>query len=271
MLYRNKTCTTSTDDRAFEQCFVWKNNNIYIMDNHRAALWCWLNEVNKNPETKIRLLHIDNHPDMSPIGLHCKCASKVDFITLTLSGYLNLKHNPSEQHSFKEGAEQVFSYQNFLRFFIQNYSNIIDPKNVFITQHHWETKPDVDPKLTESLSKYLKDVISDSDCSQSITRLYKIDLAYLFETDQNSKWIIDLDFDYFYNEKTNRLNIKLADEVIHYIKEWHGKNKIIALTVAWSPEFLIKRDVENMKQGLERAKELNSIFCKAFELKFSQI
>ncbi len=38
-----------------------KENNIYVMDNHVAALWCWLQEI--EIKTKYNILHIDAHYD----------------------------------------------------------------------------------------------------------------------------------------------------------------------------------------------------------------
>lgn len=267
MLYKAKDFYyKNNEDREFDLFFVWRNKSIYIMDNHRAALWCWVNELNTTPKIKLSMLHIDNHPDMSPAGLHCTCANKIDFDNLTLNGYLRLKHSLNEKHSFGEADEQVFSYQNFLRYFVQKYPNVIDPTDVFITQHHWEKKPNIDTKLKLFWSKYTYDTEKSSDCSQLAKRLYKDDLIKLFEEDQHSRWIVDLDFDYFYNEKSGKLNIKLAEEVIRHIKGWYDKDKILSLTVAWSPEFLINRKSETIEIGLKEAKRLNSIFCKILKI-----
>lgn len=60
----------------------------------------------------------------------------------------------------------------------------------------------------------------------------------------------------------------------HSVWPWlkkYDKNKIIALTVAWSPEFLIDRKTETIKSGLEKAKDLNTRFCQIFNLDFQQL
>ena len=41
--------------------------NIYVMDNHRLALWCWFQEMEKGK--RYNLFHIDAHPDMSESAL----------------------------------------------------------------------------------------------------------------------------------------------------------------------------------------------------------
>jgi len=38
--------TGRNESDVWSQNFVWKKDNIYIMDNHRAALWCWLKQLN---------------------------------------------------------------------------------------------------------------------------------------------------------------------------------------------------------------------------------
>ena len=41
--------------------FVWKSGNVYVMDNHRVALWCWLQELDLTKQHS--LVHIDRHTD----------------------------------------------------------------------------------------------------------------------------------------------------------------------------------------------------------------
>ena len=37
---------------SFDQNFLWRKDNIFIMDNHRAALWCWLQHMSPEGENK---------------------------------------------------------------------------------------------------------------------------------------------------------------------------------------------------------------------------
>lgn len=254
------------EDRAFDQFFVWNTEKIYIMDNHRSALWCWLSEIKKSPQINLKILHIDNHLDMSPRGLHCKCATSINFDKLGLEDYIKSQHN-CEQY----GNIEIFSYENFLRFFVQTYPKNINPLDVFVTQHHWEIKPNIDPSMTQNLEKYLDKVKVSIDCSQAARRLYIEDLISLFENDHFSSWIVDLDFDYFYNEKTNELNFELAEQIIHKIKSWYDMDRIVALTIAWSPEFLINRESESTEFGLEQAKKLNLMLIEIFKLDFPEL
>ena len=43
------------------QNFLCRSGSVYVMDNHRAALWCWLQELDL--EEPHPLIHIDRHTD----------------------------------------------------------------------------------------------------------------------------------------------------------------------------------------------------------------
>jgi hypothetical protein len=45
----------------YNQNFLWRHKSIYVMDNHRAAMWCWLQHI--DPRRSHSLLHIDRHYD----------------------------------------------------------------------------------------------------------------------------------------------------------------------------------------------------------------
>ena len=42
--------------------FLFQQDKFYIMDNHLAAGWCWLNELDKTKS--YNLFHIDQHWDL---------------------------------------------------------------------------------------------------------------------------------------------------------------------------------------------------------------
>lgn len=42
--------------------FLWKTNNVYVMDNHLAAAWCWMQEC--DADTRYNFMHIDKHNDL---------------------------------------------------------------------------------------------------------------------------------------------------------------------------------------------------------------
>lgn len=52
----------SKDSGVSNLNFLYKEDNIYIMDNHLAAGWCWLQEL--QPKTSYNFFHLDRHADL---------------------------------------------------------------------------------------------------------------------------------------------------------------------------------------------------------------
>ena len=87
--------------------FLWKKDNIYIMDNHLAALWCWLKEINLSG--KYKLLHIDRHYDTANDSRRLPLAKIESLSNNTLDEYLSLSY------SFPTGEKYpVFQFDNFI-------------------------------------------------------------------------------------------------------------------------------------------------------------
>ena len=47
---------------CFNNVFLWQSEKVFVMDNHMAALWGWLQVC--NPQEKYNFMHIDRHYDM---------------------------------------------------------------------------------------------------------------------------------------------------------------------------------------------------------------
>lgn len=240
-IYQNEQCNKSLkEDRRFEQCFVWKADGlpIYIMDNHRVALWCWYQEMNN--ENNLRLIHIDNHPDLSPLGVSCDCVKDINLDELKIDEYLNQSHNLKNNHEHINEKIPILSNENFLTFFLEHNKLGISRNNIFSNSNRLENS-----KINENeLLEFLKDT-------------------------SNQKWIIDLDLDYFLNEGTHKVNFDISKKVLTSLKKWHDLKKISILTVAWSPEYLVDREnkkINHTSKGWSLAKKLNSEFCKIFEI-----
>lgn len=240
-IYHNKKCDKSLEeDRKFQQCFVWKADGlpIYIMDNHRTALWCWYKEI--DIKNNLKLIHIDNHPDLSPHGLFCDCAKNLKLDALQIDNYLNLSHDLKHYHENIKERVPIFSNENFLTYFLEENKLGINRSNI----------------------------ISNANKSEN-SKISRKELLSHLETTNNQKWIVDLDLDYFFNEKTHKINLKFSKEVFTLLKKWHDLKKISVLTVAWSPEYLVDREnkkLNHTSKGWSLAKKLNSEFCKIFDI-----
>lgn len=258
-LYKNPKCNKSLFfDREFEQCFVWKTNNfpIYIMDNHRAALWCWMQEIQQS-DKKISLLHIDAHADLSRKGLCDKdCFKKLKVNKVKIDEYLTLKHFGCKNSSFIK--KEIYSYENFLTFFIKMYESKLDINKTKLTKEISDTDDLSENLFNESGVDFIEDL--------HLNKITKIQLLDFLNEDLN-KLIIDLDMDYFFNRISNKIDYTFANEVFLLLKKLFDERKILVLTIAWSPEYLIDSDKpkkQTTKNGWVSAQKLNDKFCKIF-------
>lgn len=72
---------------SINQNLLWRDGNIYLMDNHRAALWCWQQEIDLY-HTQHSVLHIDRHTDCLGANLAAHLAAMPDLRGLSIEGYL---------------------------------------------------------------------------------------------------------------------------------------------------------------------------------------
>lgn len=66
----------ATDDN-----FLWRHGNLYVMDNHRLALWCWWQHLHESPFWGFT--HVDRHYDAlwqgtNPWPTHAKAEHRTD-------------------------------------------------------------------------------------------------------------------------------------------------------------------------------------------------
>lgn len=47
---------------CYEMNFLYNSGKFYIMDNHLAAAWCWIQKIQSNQN--YGLFHIDKHYDL---------------------------------------------------------------------------------------------------------------------------------------------------------------------------------------------------------------
>ncbi len=103
-----------------------KKNNIYVMDNHVAALWCWLQEI--ETKEKYNVLHVDAHYDTM--------ASRIDtwleylpnnIKELSINDYLAVKFYDRD---FKNGYE-VMRWDNYFPIFHRLYKDNINSYHFF--------------------------------------------------------------------------------------------------------------------------------------------
>ncbi len=195
---------------------LFKEGNIYVMDNHRLALWCWLDALKENPEafSGINLLHIDAHPDMSETALTETKINDQVLLSLSLQDYREILQD--------EYNIPLIRWDNYLPLFLKYFPNTIKIHNTFSATHKMgSTKTLGTDLLPHELIKFMNNYLTD--------KLFLNDLP----------WIVNLDLDYFFTAQPEKL-VMFSDEYLETIAATikHGleTKKILALTIALSPE-----------------------------------
>lgn len=182
--------------------FLWKDDHrpIYVMDNHRCALWCWLQEVS-TVET-YSLIHLDFHWDAAAGNADC--------------------------------LEVLTSFDDYLarttgdvRFEAVMYDNYIQPmpvlrpnaRDLFMLVHE-----------NEKHGQWDGDGFSGDVCMHKcLDGLY-----YLNKFQPSGKVIVNLDLDYFF---VGSRAIFTEDWVTSVVGGLWQRHPDAIWTVAWSPEF----------------------------------
>lgn len=186
---------------------LWKEKNIYVMDNHRLALWCWFQEIEKG--TRYNLLHIDAHPDMSESALK---DFNHDLWGMSLEDYRTAWQ--------ADINSPIFRWDNYLEVFLKKF-----PESVGVTMsatHHLGS------------SKGLAQEVKPIDLVRQMNEIFN-GKKYI----NDLAWIVNLDLDYFFSAQPEKLQL-FSDEVIQAIAEslrsGMESGMIKVLTVALSPE-----------------------------------
>jgi len=164
--------------------YVAKDDKIYIIDNHLAAIWCF----SQLDTSKIfNLLHIDRHYDLVPYDEEKhSIIHSIDFKSIPVDKITSYKTTIRNQ------AFQLLTWDNYLNLFNQKFPNTID-ETIFITQK-------------EDSFHYAK-------------KFKQIEIFELFQRrfDNSHKWIFNIDLDYFFSEHRDNTIQVYSDA---YIKEF---------------------------------------------------
>ena len=100
--------------------FVCRHEDVYIMDNHRAALWCWQQHL--APDEKHSIVHIDQHYDTRACGADVLDGRYHEIRDMSLQEYLN------RPHSSRANTIVAFDWDTYLsihlKFQAQNISHL---------------------------------------------------------------------------------------------------------------------------------------------------
>lgn len=192
---------------AYEDNVLCQDGIVYIMDNHRLALWCWFQKMQK--DKRYNLLHIDAHPDMSESGIshfhHDLWTMNLDDYRTTIQPDINIP---------------LFRWDNYLEIFIQKYPDLVG--QTFSATHHLGSNKALSEDIRPyDLAKFMKAVFEGHRFVNELP------------------WIVNLDLDYFFTAAPEKFEF-FSNEVVEAISESIQtglKNGMIEiLTISLSPE-----------------------------------
>ena len=199
---------------AFGQNFLWRHKSIYVMDNHRAAMWCWLQHI--DPKRAHSLLHMDWHTDalQSRLDEWLKYCPP-DIGKLTIEEYLRY------DYEFKEAGfdrAQLFRWDNYLSLYLAQYGDAIDRFHVLThgdgdVPNHPHTIGDI-WDVPENMSYWL--------------------------APNHRPWLVNIDLDYFFWHDEENPGVMVSDRYLEVcfqqLREKHEDNTVAVTTIALTPD-----------------------------------
>ncbi len=183
------------------------------MDNHRAALWCWLQHV--SPEKRHSLFHIDRHYDTLTSRMKTWLKHLPENWQMTVDEYL------AHSYEHDDGKDiQLFSFDNYLSIYLKLFSNSINA--CWFATHDDGDKPRrkfCDPKLWELPQN----------------------LDYWIKPDDHP-WIVNIDLDYFFCDGAEDGQVQMVSDdyigaIFDAVRLRTEDGSIAVTTIALSPEY----------------------------------
>jgi hypothetical protein len=187
--------------------FLWREKNIFVMDNHRLALWSWFQVMQTGQ--RYNLFHIDAHPDMSESALKY---FNHDLWTLSLEDYRNAWQADINM--------PLFRWDNYVEIFIRKYPGLVG--HTMSATHHLGS------------AKGLLEEVKPFDLAKKLNEIFSGDKFI-----NDLPWIMNLDLDYFFSATPEKLELFSEDYILsiaHSIKQGLTDGVIAVLTISLSPE-----------------------------------
>ncbi|HBV8720883.1 MULTISPECIES: UPF0489 family protein [Citrobacter freundii complex] len=200
---------------AFNVNFVVEDNGIYISDNHRIALWCWMQHL--KPNQNIALFHIDRHYDTGTLNAPYSGMFPGVFNLKTLEEYLALEVQVNKQKT------PLIRWDNYLSFFISDSALQNHIECIYLATHKDGSYPN-----------------NPFDHCFSDVEPYELldDLEGAINNHQ--KIIVNIDLDYFFTGEHGDyfkfIDDKFITKLFKIVKAGLDSRKISCLTVCLSPE-----------------------------------
>ena len=222
------------DSGVYKQNFLWRDGSTYVMDNHRAAMWCWMRHV--DPHRSHSLLHVDRHYDCLPWPESLENHPD-DIRRLSVNEYLDL------HYAFNDfGREQrmpLFRWDNYLSIYLTRYGNSIS--SLVMYTHDDGTPP---KHFTQGHIWNLPGEISCLDLS-------------------HGPWIFNLDLDYFFWHHAEQPGLMVSDAFLttcfEKIRKRIEDRTIAVTTIALTPSRVFTGGWEPAERLVERVSQILGI------------
>lgn len=221
--------------------FLWKTGNVYVMDNHRAAAWCWAQHVRQGENHG--LYHIDRHPDVFESDLRSCVAAVPNGVTMGIDQYLALTYSPPAGSGVRAPIK-VFRWDNYLPIHLDLNGLAVSPL-IFATHRD-----------------------GDMPAQHPYAEVEPWDLLICFEDDirqQDKPWIVNVDIDYFFCTEEDTCVRFLADDYVDRLAEaiarMNADGKLAVVTIALTA-------TDGLTDGWPQAEAIAERMCATMGLTF---
>lgn len=211
---------------------LYQENNVFVMDNHLAAAWCWFHMLER--EKIYNFCHIDQHDDLANDNheLFKELFSNKKIISINDYTSLVAKQAPG----VVTPPSKIIRWDNYIL-----HAKAIRPnwfaKEIYVC-HQFVSGERCsltnEQKYEESFDIY-EGVVNIPIHPQNIN-CYDLNrsLEECLNNDDQGFWILNLDIDYFFNSRRLMFSSEYINSVCDQIKK--AKEKIAVITIALSPE-----------------------------------
>lgn len=234
--------------------FLWKDDSlpIYIMDNHLAATWCWLQEC--DPKEKYNFIHIDKHTDLKACGY----TAQIDF----LKKGKHISYEDYRKITYANGRNYPsFQWDNYIRTCHYLYPNWFNVNLFYVHKRtlcgeEWGY-PLFTPRYrdTQNIINDIKQIIQGNDSSLIYSLPISKDL-------RENKWIVNLDLDFFCGgySRTSSCSTRFIQDFANCIGGLLPITQV--LTIALSPNCF---DGNGLKEKWKNAVEILAQLSQSIE------
>jgi hypothetical protein len=192
----------------YERHFLFQIGDVFIMDNHGLALWCYRHWKNLHPqEPDCHLLHIDAHEDYQDELLQDEMSAEIlwNAVPTDLSTFL---HTQEEKY-----RSPLYRWDNYLPIMFNQFGRRVGATYGLGKKAPWDQRLGPEQLLR--------------------------DLSKLFVDDR--RWIINIDADYFYplgseHKTTTLYHPDWISAFFMQLKAHHVAGDIAGVYFAFSPE-----------------------------------